>query len=146
MSEEQPGRLVVTFLNANITCEPGQAGIALLTRPPRTASFSRHMPEAVATSHIWLDSEGRAWIDKTNVKVIEVVLDHLAYGWSPEEMHYQHPHLSLAQIHAALAYYFDRQAEFDAQVEAGLRRAERMAGESKDSPLRQRLRRLGKLP
>jgi len=104
------------------------------------------MPETVATSHVWTDADGRAWIDKTNVKAIEVVLDHLAYGWSPEEMHYQHPHLSLAQIHAALAYYFDHQPEFDAQVEAGLRRAERLATESNDSPLRQRLRRLGKLP
>ena len=104
------------------------------------------MPEATATAHISLDSHGRAWIDQTNVKVIEVVLDHLAYGWSPEEMHYQHPRLSLAQIHAALAYYFDHQPEFDAQVETGLRQAERLAAESKDSPLRRRLRRLGKLP
>ena len=104
------------------------------------------MAETVGTAHIWLDSKGRPWIDQTNVKVIEVVLDHLAYGWSPEEMHYQHPHLSLAQIHAALAYYFDHQVEFDAQVEAGLRQTERLAAESKDSPLRQRLRRLGKLP
>jgi len=78
--------------------------------------------------------------------VIEVVLDHLAYGWSPEEMHYQHPHLSLAQIHAALAYYFDHQPEFDAQVETGLRKAEKLAAETKNSPLRQRLRRLGNLP
>ena len=97
-------------------------------------------------THIRLDANGVAWVDDTNVKVIEVVLDHLAYGWSPEEMHYQHPHLSLAQIHAALAYYVDHQPEFDAQVEAGLRRAERLATESNDSPLRQRLRRLGKLP
>ncbi len=104
------------------------------------------MPEAIVAPHIWLDGRGRAWIDKTNVKVIEVVLDHLAYGWSPEEMHYQHPHLSLAQIHAALAYYFDHQAEFDAQVETGLRQAEELAARSNDSPLRQRLRRLGKLP
>src|SRR5438132_12797470 len=104
------------------------------------------MLETVVTSHIWTDTEGRAWIDRTNVKVIEVVLAHLAYGWSPEEMHYQHPHLSLAQIHAALAYYFDRQPEFDAQVEKGLRQAERLAAQAKDSPLRQRLRRLGKLP
>ena len=103
-------------------------------------------PEATASAHIWLDSNGRAWIDQTNVKVIEVVLDHLAYGWSPEEMHYQHPHLSLAQVHAALAYYFDHQSEFDAQVDAGLRQAEKLAAESADSPLRQRLRRLGKLP
>src|SRR5438876_7648224 len=104
------------------------------------------MPEAVAIPHVWIAPDGRAWIDKTNVKVIEVVLDHLAYGWSPEEMHYQHPRLSLAQIHAALACYFDHQPEFDAQVEAGLRQAERLAAEVKDSPLRRRLRRLGKLP
>ena len=104
------------------------------------------MPETVVTGHIWLDSAGRAWIDQTNIKVIEVALDHLAYGWSPEEMHYQHAGLSLAQIHAALAYYFDHQGEFDAQIESGLRQAEKLAGEAKDSPLRQRLRRLGKLP
>jgi uncharacterized protein (DUF433 family) len=104
------------------------------------------MPETVATPHVWTDADGRAWIDRTNVKVIEVVLDHLAYGWSPEEMHYQHPHLSLAQIHAALGYYFDHQHEFDAEIENGLHQAEKLAAESNDSPLRQRLRRLGKLP
>ncbi len=104
------------------------------------------MPETVATPHVWTDADGRVWIDGTNVKVIEVVLDHLAYGWSPEEMHYQHPHLSLAQIHAALAYYFDHQAEFDKKIESSLREAENLAAEAKDSPLRQRLRRLGKLP
>jgi hypothetical protein len=60
-------------------------------------------------------------------------------------MHYQHPHLSLAQIHAALAYYFDHQTEFDQQIEASLKNAEQLATVAKDSPLRQRLRRLGKL-
>jgi uncharacterized protein (DUF433 family) len=104
------------------------------------------MPETVAAPHIWTDADGRAWIDRTNVKVIEVVLDHLAYGWSPEEMHYQHPGLSLAQIHAALAFYFDHQAQFDEQIEASLREAEKLAARAADSPLRQRLRRLGKLP
>jgi uncharacterized protein (DUF433 family) len=104
------------------------------------------MPETIITPHIWIDAEGRTWIDKTNVKVMEVVLDHFAYGWSPEEMHYHHPHLSLAQIHAALTYYYDHQADFDAQIEKGLRRAETLAAETKDSSLRQRLRRLGRLP
>ena len=50
------------------------------------------------TAHIRLDDGGVAWIDDTNVKVIEVVLDKLAHGSSPEEMHFQYPHLSLAQI------------------------------------------------
>jgi uncharacterized protein (DUF433 family) len=95
--------------------------------------------------HISLDKDGRAWIDDTNIKVIEVVLDHLAYGWSPEEMHYQHPHLSLAQIYAAMAYYYDHKADIDTQIESGLRRATALAEQSKDSPVRQRLRKMGKL-
>ena len=57
----------------------------------------------IAPAHIRRDDRGAIWIDETNVKVIEVVLDRLAYGWSPEEIHFQHPDLSLAQIHAALA-------------------------------------------
>ena len=101
--------------------------------------------KAETVPHIRLDEHDRPWLDDSNTKVIEVVLDHLAYGWSPEEMHYQHPHLSLAQIHAALGYYFDHQAEFDREIEAGLRDVEVEAVQTKDSPARQRLRRLGKL-
>jgi len=29
-------------------------------------------------AHIWLDEKGKAWIDETGIKVIEVVLSHLA--------------------------------------------------------------------
>ena len=97
------------------------------------------------SSHIRLDTHGRSWIDDTNVKVIEVVLDHVAYGWSADEIQAQHPHLSLGQIHAALSYYFDHQTEFDKEIETSLHEAERMAAESSDSPLRRRLRLLGKL-
>src|ERR1700761_868131 len=91
-------------------------------------------------SHIHRDAQGRAWIDETNIKVIEVVLDHVAYGWSADEINVHHPHLSLAQIHAALSFYFDHQEEFDKKIEASLREAEKAAAESKDSPLRRRLR------
>ena len=33
-----------------------------------------------------------------------------AYGWDAGEAHAQHPSLTLAQIHSALAYYYDHQA------------------------------------
>jgi len=88
--------------------------------------------------------KGGAWIDDTNVKVIEVALDHVAYGWTADEIYVQHPHLSLGQIHATLSYYFDRQPEFDQEIEASLQEAEKLAVESKDSPVRRRLRQLGK--
>lgn len=71
----------------------------------------------VTAGHIRVDEKGVAWIEGTQVKVIEVALDKLAHGWSPEETHFQHPHLSLAQVHAALAYYYDHQTELDAEIE-----------------------------
>ena len=98
----------------------------------------------VLTSHIVLDDRGRPWIEGANVKVIEVVLDKVAYGWSPEEMHRQHPHLSLAKIHAALAYYYDHQAEMDAEIERQKREAEALRAASKQpsrEDLERRLRR-----
>ena len=81
------------------------------------------MITAVELSHVLIDGQGRAWIDNTNVKVVEVVRDHLAYGWSADEIHWQHPHLNLAQIYAALAYYHDHRASMDAEIQSSLESA-----------------------
>ena len=59
--------------------------------------------------HIRRDERGVAWVADTNTKVIEVAMDHAAYGWDSEEIHAAHPQLSLAQIHAALLYYHDHE-------------------------------------
>ncbi|QQS46546.1 MAG: DUF433 domain-containing protein [Acidobacteriota bacterium] len=100
----------------------------------------------ITATHIELDEAGVAWVSGTNTKVIEVALDKLAHGSSPEEMHFQHPHLSLAQIHAALSYYYDHQAEFDAEIEGQLREVKQQRAQVGDSPLRQRLRAQGLIP
>lgn len=93
----------------------------------------------IAESHIEVDDKGVAWIADANTKVIEVALDKLAHGSSPEEMHFQYPHLSLAQIHAALAYYYDHQLEMDAEIQRRWFAANGMAAKEAESPLRQRL-------
>jgi uncharacterized protein (DUF433 family) len=90
-------------------------------------------------SQIEIDEKGVAWIVGANTKVIEVVLDKLAYGWSPEETHFQHPHLSLAQIHAALAYYYEHQEQLDSDIAKRRQEVEKMAGDLLDSPLRRKL-------
>lgn len=101
----------------------------------------------VTVSHIWLDDSGVAWIDDANVKVIEVAMERRATGMSPEEMEFQHyGNLSLSQIHAALAYYYDHQPEFDAEIERQARDYDTLRAQSLDSPGRKRLRALGKLP
>jgi uncharacterized protein (DUF433 family) len=94
----------------------------------------------VLNTLIEIDENGVAWITGTKIKVIEVATDKLAHGSSPEEMHFQYPHLSLAQIHAALAYYYEHQEEFDAEIIRQANWAAEMAKKAKDSPLRRKLK------
>jgi uncharacterized protein (DUF433 family) len=101
---------------------------------------------AVLTSHIVLDDQGRPWIEGTTTKVIEVILDWLAYGWSPDEIHRQHPYLPLAKIHGAFAFYYDHQAEIDAEIERQEQEFGQLKSQTSDSPLRKRLKSMGKLP
>jgi uncharacterized protein (DUF433 family) len=96
------------------------------------------MMEAISTQ-IEVDASGVAWLIGANVKVIEVVLDKLAYGWSPEEIHFQHPGLSLAQIHAAFSYYYENQQRLDGEMERRRREVENLAASQGDSPLYRKL-------
>jgi uncharacterized protein (DUF433 family) len=52
------------------------------------------------------------------VRVARIAMDYLAHGWSVEEMCRQHPYLTPAEAHAAMAYYFDHQAEIDSEIRA----------------------------
>lgn len=96
----------------------------------------------IANTLIELDEQGRAWVSGTKVKVIEIALDKLAHGSSPEEMHFQYPHLSLAQIHAALAWYYEHQSELDAEIQRRWQEVNEVAAREADSPLQRRLREL----
>ncbi|MFP4322891.1 MAG: DUF433 domain-containing protein [Anaerolineales bacterium] len=60
---------------------------------------------------------GRPIIAGTTLRVQDVAAHHRFHGYTPQELAYQ-LQISLAQVHAALAYYYDHQAEIDAQIEA----------------------------
>jgi uncharacterized protein (DUF433 family) len=66
--------------------------------------------------HVVLNDAGVQLIFGTTMKVIELVLEQQAYGWSVEELHFQHPYLSLGQIHSALAYYWDHKEILDQDI------------------------------
>lgn len=93
--------------------------------------------------HIILNEANVPLIAGTTMKVIELVLDYKAYGWSPEELHFQHPYLSLGQIYSALAYYWDHQAELDQDIEQRLEMIEQVRQTLKPTPLEARLQSKG---
>ena len=94
---------------------------------------------AVLSTRLEIDADGIVWLAGTRVKVIEVVLDKLAHGWSPEEIHFQHPGLSLAQIHAALACYYENQDRLDDEIRSQLNGAIKLSEEVSDPALRKKL-------
>ncbi len=90
--------------------------------------------------HIILDEAKVPKIAGTTMKVIELVLDYRAYGWSPEKLQFQHPHLTLGQILSALAYYWDHQAELDQDIERRLQLVNQIRQGLKPTPLEARLK------
>lgn len=85
--------------------------------------------------HVVLDKRGVPIIAGTRTKVIELIVERMAYGWSPEELHYQHPYLSLGQIFSALAYYADHAEELDKTIADNFATVENMRKAAGHSPL-----------
>ncbi len=90
--------------------------------------------------HIILNEKNQAIIKGTKIKVIELVLDKIAYGWSPEEVQYQHPQLTLGQVYSALAYYADHQERLDEEMETQLEQIDQLRKSARPSPLIKRLK------
>jgi uncharacterized protein (DUF433 family) len=57
---------------------------------------------------------GKACIAGHRIRVMDIVVWHEMRGMCPEEVVYNFPGITLADVHAALAYYFDNRAEVEA--------------------------------
>ncbi|HET6879793.1 MAG TPA: DUF433 domain-containing protein [Pirellulales bacterium] len=105
------------------------------------------MANVIAYPHIIKEDGKPARLENhPRVRVAQVVMDYLAYGWSADEIHRQHPHLALAEVHAAMGYYYDNQAEVDAEITAELDEVDRTLETDPRSPVWAKLKgkRIGK--
>ena len=53
------------------------------------------------------DTVSRPVVVGTDIKVSQIASEYEHLGMTPDEIAEAHPHLGLAEIHAALAYYYD---------------------------------------
>jgi hypothetical protein len=91
----------------------------------------------ISINHIWLDERNIAWIDKTNIKVIEIALERLAHGSSVEEIAEQH--------HGLLSWYYDHELDLNVEIERQLETFDRLRNASLSSPGRLKLKQMGRL-
>jgi uncharacterized protein (DUF433 family) len=76
--------------------------------------------DATAQRHPYIEhrsdiANGKAVVTGTRIKVSQIALEYERLGWTPDQIIDAHPHLSLAQVHDALSYYYENQAELDAE-------------------------------
>lgn len=83
--------------------------------------------KTVSFSHITKTPEvcgGQPVIDDTRVRVTNIAA-LLKEGKTPEQMLVEYPSLNLAQVHAALSYYYDHTEEIDADLQEEMEWEER---------------------
>jgi len=69
-------------------------------------SLDDEMQPARSRTHVD-DSGPRSVVSGTDIKVSQVASEYEHLGMTPDDIVDAHPHLSLADVHAALAYYYD---------------------------------------
>ena len=60
---------------------------------------------------------GRARIDGHRIRVMDIVAQHQHWGRSADEIVDAYPDITLAEVYAALAYYYDHRDEIEADFE-----------------------------
>lgn len=98
---------------------------------------------ATEYKHIVLDERNIPVIAETSMKVIELITSVKAYGWSPDELHNNYPHLSMSKIYSALAYYWDHKEDIDKAIEQEAQWAVEARLKAGESPFVARLRAQG---
>jgi uncharacterized protein (DUF433 family) len=59
---------------------------------------------------------GQPRIAGTRLKIQGIALEYERLGWTPDQICENHPGITLAQVHAALSYYYDHREEIDLAI------------------------------
>jgi uncharacterized protein (DUF433 family) len=104
------------------------------------------MTQAQTYPHIEQPPCGPARLARVpRVRVAQIVMDYLAYGWSAEEMCRQHPYLTPAEAHMAMAYYYDHREAIDREIADEVEQVRRDKSRASPSPFQARMRAQGRL-
>jgi uncharacterized protein (DUF433 family) len=90
------------------------------------------MSSLVLTQHIEVTPGicgGKPRITGHRIKVQDIVIWHEKMAMSPDEIVYNYPTITLADIYAALAYYHDHREEIRQDIESGENFAKQLQGD-----------------
>ncbi|PZO43673.1 MAG: hypothetical protein DCF15_22435 [Phormidesmis priestleyi] len=101
---------------------------------------------ALSYPHIEKQTDQPARLQRLpRIRVAQIVMDYLSYGWSVEEICRQHLYLKPAEAHAAMGYYFDHQEEIDQEIKQEWEQVEANRVQAAKSPFYTRMKARGLL-
>lgn len=101
----------------------------------RSASVLKH----VAISPFCRIQGGKPTITGHRIRVQDIVISHELLGMSPDQIVSAHPSITLGDVHAALAYYYDHMDEIRRDMEEEERQVHEMQAQT-PSLVQQKLR------
>ena len=111
------------------------------TQPPSIPAETGAIP--VISEHIGIRPGycgGEPHILGHRITVKHVAVWHEQMGMSPAEIAATYPTITLAQVHAALAYYYDHRDEIQAAIAEEIRVVEELKAKSGPSLVQEKLR------
>jgi Protein of unknown function (DUF433) len=79
------------------------------------------------------------------IRVAQIVMDYLTYGWSAEEICRQHLYLTPSEAYASMGYYFDHQEEIDQEISQEWQQVQENINQTAQSPFYSRMKAKGLL-
>ncbi len=92
--------------------------------PTQVSSEQAEIPPAPSPDRVRIVSTpgirgGKPRIDGHRITVADVVIWHERTGLSPDEIVYNYPSITISDVYAALAYYFENRERIDADIREG---------------------------
>ena len=88
------------------------------------------------------DGQPRVYLAGTRIRVQDIYFHAEVHGQTPDEIAAGFPPLTLAQVHAALAYYFDHQDEIQQEIREDRAFVDTMKARMGPGPLQEKLQRM----
>ena len=103
------------------------------TTPTRAPSSQAAAPAVPPPDRVRIVSTpgvrgGKPRIDGHRITVADVAVWHERMGMSPDEIVYNYPSITLSDVYAALAYYFENRERIDSDIAEGEKLADTLRG------------------
>ncbi|MGA1622793.1 MAG: DUF433 domain-containing protein [Synechocystis sp.] len=101
---------------------------------------------ALSYPHIEKQGDQPAYLRRLpRIRIAQIVMDYLSYGWSVDEICRQHLYLKPAEAHAAMGYYFDHQEEIEREITQEWEQFQASASQTNRSPFYVKMKARGQI-